>query len=261
MFCMVFALNFLFFKNNPMKKIVLTLIIGTFILSVGNAQSLVIKDKTGVDVSGQTIDHYCTPGVGFVSLGLDVYNVSDAAKNVKVRKNDMALVEGSFSNICWLSCYPDFVLETPDPILIEPGSFVTNFTGDLTYGSIQGTSTVKFTFFDMDNDSDSSFVVINFIIGTLGINNNVSLKAATVSNAYPNPAVSVASIEYKLPAGVRNASIKVNNLLGNIIREIALSNAEGKVTIDVANLSNGVYFYSLIIDNSAVSTRKFIVKR
>ncbi len=244
-----------------MKKILLSLIIGTFILSVGNAQSLVIKDKTGVDVTGQVLEHYCAPGAGFVSLGLDVFNVSSADKNVKVRKYDLLLADSTASNICWASCYPDFVMETPEPLLIEAGSFVTNFTGDLSYRSIQGLSSVKFVFFDMDNQNDSSFVTINFIVGTLGIDNAASLKSATVSNAYPNPAVSVVNIEYKLPAGVRNASIKVNNLLGNAIQEITLSNAEGKVTIDVANLSNGVYFYSLIVDNSAIATRKFIVKR
>lgn len=244
-----------------MKKILLSLIIGTFILSVGNAQSLVIKDKTGVDVTGQVLEHYCAPGAGFVSLGLDVFNVSSADKNVKVRKYDLLLADSTTSNICWASCYPDFVMETPEPLLIAPGSFVPNFTGDLTYRSIQGLSSVKFVFFDMDNENDSSFVTINFIVGTLGVNNIASLKAATVSNAYPNPAVSVANIEYKLPAGVSNAWIKINNLLGNTIQEIPLGNAEGKVTIDVANLSNGVYFYSLLVNNSAVSTRKFIVKR
>lgn len=132
-----------------MKRLLLSLSAGLLMVSTVFSQSFVVKDKEGNEVTGQTIDHYCAPSYGFGSIGLDVFNVASTAKNVKVRKYDNSLVEGSFSNICWVACYPDFVLESPDPILIEPGTFSPNFTGDITYGAIQGTSTVKFVFFDM----------------------------------------------------------------------------------------------------------------
>lgn len=244
-----------------MKRLLLSLSAGLLLISSAFSQSFVVKDKEGNDVTGQTIDHYCTPSYGFGSIGLDVFNVGTTAKNVKVRKYDNSLVEGSFSNICWVACYPDFVLESPDPILIEPGTFSPNFTGDITYGAIQGTSTVKFVFFDMDNAQDSSFVVINYIIGTLGVNTPAAIKSATVSNAYPNPAVSTTSIDYRLPAGVSNAKIKINTLLGTTIREISLTNSEGKAQVDVTNLPNGIYVYTLFVNNSAVATRKFVVQR
>lgn len=244
-----------------MKRLLLSLSAGLLMVSAVFSQSFVVKDKEGNEVSGQTIDYYCAPSYGFGSVGLDVFNVATTAKNVKVRKYDNSLVEGSFSNICWVACYPDFVYETPDPILIEPGTFSPNFTGDITYGAIQGTSSVKFVFFDMDNAQDSSFVVINFIIGTLGVNNPAAIKSATVSNAYPNPAVSATNIDYRLPSGVSNAKIKINTLLGTTIREVSLSNSEGKAQVDVTNLPNGIYVYTLFVNNSAVATRKFVVQR
>lgn len=244
-----------------MKRLLLSLSAGLLMVSTVFSQSFVVKDKEGNEVTGQTIDHYCAPSYGFGSIGLDVFNNASTAKNVKVRKYDNSLVEGSFSNICWVACYPDFILESPDPILIEPGTFSPNFTGDITYGAIQGTSTVKFVFFDMDNAQDSSFVVINFIIGTLGVNNPAAIKSATVSNAYPNPAVSATNIDYRLPSGVSNAKIKINTLLGTTIREISLSNSEGKAQVDVTNLPNGIYVYTLFVNNSAVATRKFVVQR
>jgi len=244
-----------------MKKTLLFLLFSILMLSFVSAQSLVVKDKSGVDISGQTIDHYCAPSVGFVSLGLDVFNVSSTAKNVKIRKYDEVLVEGSYSNICWVACYPDFILETPEPILIDAGSFSQNFTGDMTYGSIQGTSTVKFVFFDMDNQTDSTFVTINFVIGTLGVNNKPKLANVEMSNAYPNPVIGVSFIDYKLPQSVAGAYIRINNLLGTTVREIPLDRSQGKVTLDAGNLKDGVYFYSLIVNKSATITRKFVVKR
>lgn len=244
-----------------MKKILLSVLLGFMIFSPVLAQSLVIKDKAGAVVTGQTIDHYCTPGYGFVSVGLDVFNVSETAKSVKVRKADIQMVQGSLSAICWVACYPDWVLETPDAIRIDPGAYSPNFTGDLTYGSIQGSSQVKFTFFDESNQSDTSFVIINYIIGTLGVNNNPSITRAEISNAYPNPAVNMTYVDYKIPQNVAGAYIKINSLLGSTVAEIPLTSGQGKAPIDISNFKDGVYFYSLIINNSATQTRKFVVKR
>lgn len=244
-----------------MKKTLLSFLVSILMLSFVSAQSLVVKDKSGLDVSGQTIDHYCAPGYGFGSIGLDVFNVASVAKSVLVQKYDISLVDSTSSNICWVSCYPDWTFITPEALVIEAGSYSPNFTGDLSYRSVQGTSTVKFVFFDMDNRNDSTSVTINFVIGTLGVNNKPKLTNVEMSNAYPNPVMGVSFIDYKLPQSVAGAYIKINNLLGTTVREIPLDRNQGKVALDVANLKDGVYFYSLIVNNSAAITRKFVVKR
>jgi hypothetical protein len=244
-----------------MKRSLLFLFFSVVFITSGFSQSFVIKDKSGVDVTGQTISQYFAPGYGFGSVGLDVFNTSTSDKSVKVKKQDIVLVDSTTSNICWMLCYPDWVIETPDPLLIQAGSHVTNFTGDVTYKSIQGVSKVKFIFFDIDNRQDSSFVVIDFIVGSLGMNNNQFVTSGVIMNAYPNPASSSINFDYKLPASVARASIKVTNLLGTIIDNIILEKSEGKISLNVNNLKNGIYFYSLMINNSATITRKFVVKR
>lgn len=243
-----------------MKRTLLLIAFGIIAGFALQAQSFVIKDKEGTVVTGQTIDFLCAPEVGFGSINLDVFNVSDRDKSVKVRRYDGQLVESSEITMCWASCYPANVIETPEPVVIQPGSFTPNFTGDIAYGSIQGVSSAVFVFFDQDNQTDSSFVTVNFIIGTLGVNDK-PVVAATVSNAYPNPAVNAVNFDYKLPSATQKASIRISNLLGTTVQEIALQKSEGKARIDVSNLNNGVYFYSLMINNSATTTRKFIVKR
>jgi hypothetical protein len=103
--------------------------------------------------------------------------------------------------------------------------------------------------------------VIDFIVGTLGMNNNQFVTSDVIMNAYPNPASGNINFDYKLPASVARASIKVTNLLGTIIDNITLEKTEGKISLNVNNLKNGIYFYSLMINNSATITRKFVVKR
>lgn len=227
-----------------------------------SAQSLQLKDKEGADITGTTIDLLCAPASGYASFKLDVLNVAAVAKNVKVKKielNMLPAVEGL--TICWVSCYPPFVYESPDAITIEPNQLCTNFEGDLVYpAGTLGSSTVKFVFFDMDNPNDSSYVIVNYNIGYVGRSENLA-KSVKVSNAYPNPATSVIYFDYKLPANTSSAQIKVSNLLGNIVSTIELTKNEGKAEINVNNLKNGVYFYTIMINNSATVTRKLVVKR
>lgn len=245
-----------------MKKILPLIIIGLLMGISSFAQSLVIKDKSGVEVTGQSIDFICpvATGYSFQSFGLDVFNISNLSKNVKVRRYYNSVADSSEVSICWLSCYPSHVWETPDPITIDPGTFSPNFTGDLTYYSPQGTTAVKFVFFDMDNTTDTSFVIVNYVIGSLGVP-TIHSDQISLSNAYPNPAASNVNIDYKLPSNVSGANIKVTNLLGTIIDNVVLDKTEGKAILNVNSLKNGIYFYSLIINNSATITRKFVVKR
>jgi hypothetical protein len=244
-----------------MKKTLLFLLVSILMLPFVSAQSLVVKEKSGIDVSGQTIEQYCVPGHGDGSRALDVYNIGNETKSVKVKKYDISLVDSVYSHFCWLSCYPDFITISPDSIFIDAGSFSTNFTGDLTYKSVKGTSKIKFVFFDSENETDSTFVIIDFIIGTVGINDLPKLANVEMSNAYPNPVMGVSFIDYKLPQSVAGAYIRINNLLGTTVREIPLDRSQGKVTLDAGNLKDGVYFYSLIVNKSATITRKFVVKR
>jgi len=245
-----------------MKKTLLSFMIVFLLVSAVQAQSLVIKDKSGTDITGQSIDVYCAPSTGYAmaTVGLDVFNISDVLKKVKVRRYDVALVDSSEVSFCWTSCYPSSVTESPQALDLEAGTSTTLFTGDFTYYSPRGTSTAKFVFFDMENPVDSSFVTINFVIGTLGLPEN-KIPVAVLSNAYPNPATNVLNFDYKLGQATQNARIRINNLLGSTMQEIALDKSEGKTRIDISNLNNGVYFYSLMINNSVTTTRKFIVKR
>lgn len=244
-----------------MKRILL-LFASILILTAVSGQSLSLKDKDGNDITGTTIDFLCTPALGYASFKLDVLNVATTVKNVKVKKVELNMLPSvNGLTICWESCYSPNVFVSPDAIAIEPDELCQNFEGDLDYvPNSLGTSTAKFVFFDVDNPNDSSFVIVNYNVGFVG-RNDILAKSAKVSNAYPNPASSMVYVDYKLPANTTNAKLKISNLLGTSVSTVDLTKNEGKAAVNVNDLKNGVYFYSIMINNSATVTRKFVVKR
>jgi hypothetical protein len=80
-------------------------------------------------------------------------------------------------------------------------------------------------------------------------------------DVYPNPAVDYANVAYKISNDQLQAKILVHNILGNIIGEYSLSSLESQVRIKTEDLSAGIYFYTLYLENEGVMTRKLIVKK
>jgi|GEM_PF-573292 len=201
------------------------------------------------------------PGHDPAEIATVVKNINAVSVNTRVKKYDLSLIEGTNSNICWgPSCYPPFVFDTPEAVLLASGATDESFRGDYTHSGIQGTSKVRFTIYNVDNPNDSLSFVVNYTVGYVGIPETV-LVNAELGNAYPNPVVSTLNVDYKLVQGTSKAFLRISNLLGTTIAEVNLNKTEGKASMDVSNLKNGIYFYSLMINNSAAITRKFVVKR
>ncbi len=124
-----------------------------------------------------------------------------------------------------------------------------------------GTSSVLYTVYDVNNVSDSisvriDYTVVNCAIGLV----KLDTKNFQMSNAQPNPSNTVTSIKYDFNFNPNTASIKVYNMLGAQIKELKLTGNEGKANLDVSSLSDGLYFYSLIINDKIVTTKKLVVE-
>lgn len=243
-------------------KRTLLLIVSLIFFTGLSAQSLVLKNSDNTVITGGSVDLLFSPELGYGSCHVGVMNNTSTVKNVKVKVYQLNALEGITSAyFCWVSCYLPGTVVSPDALEILPGETSTNFEGDIEYtAGLKGVYSTKYVFFDVDNPNDSSSVTVNYNLGFLGNPENI-VKSAKVSNAYPNPATSNVYIDYRLPSNVSNAKIKISNLLGNTMDVVDLIAQEGKATVNVSNLKNGVYFYSLMINNSATVTRKFVVNR
>lgn len=138
---------------------------------------------------------------------------------------------------------------------------MTNFYADYVPHSTTGVSTFEYCFFDKNNTQDETCIQITFDTQNVGIEDVFKSEGSGVSEAYPNPARSVANINYALHQGWRNAEITVYSMLGSKVKTVKLKEDQGTVKLDVASLPTGMYFYTLAVDGNTMQTRKMLVTK
>jgi len=90
--------------------------------------------------------------------------------------------------------------------------------------------------------------------------NKINKDEITIDN-YPNPFNPSTTISYRLPSQ-GYVSIKVYDMLGQEI--VALVNEQQNKGIhttnfDGTNLSSGIYFYKMFVNNEVIATRRFML--
>jgi hypothetical protein len=188
--------------------------------------------------------------------------VADETISIKVQKIASAYSGDDTTFICWgATCYPPTVSLT-DTLLFAPGATRNNvFSSTFRGFNTSSNSSVTYRFMRAEDD------VTDFVDYTFSYNYTTGVTAITpvlngrseMANAMPNPAISTTSIPYSLATPSANARLKVYDLLGQEVRNIPLRSQSGSVQLDVNSLRNGIYFYSLVIDGRAVSTKRLIV--
>ena len=97
--------------------------------------------------------------------------------------------------------------------------------------------------------------------------NASSAKAINISNAalsqnVPNPFSNTTSIPYNIPARFKSAQLIIADANGSVVKQVALGAAgKGTININAYNLSSGTYTYSLVVDGSAVESKKMMVAK
>ena len=83
--------------------------------------------------------------------------------------------------------------------------------------------------------------------------------AALYQNA-PNPFSSSTTIGFNIPQNAENAKLVINNISGQILKEILIED-RGKGQIELLNneMASGFYSYSLIINGKIIDSKKMIV--
>ncbi|NVO03614.1 MAG: T9SS type A sorting domain-containing protein [Bacteroidetes bacterium] len=196
---------------------------------------------------------------GFASEIIDIKNLSSNTINVKVEKFVCNAVPGSDNFFCWTQCYPSTTYIAPDSVNFVPEFIFTGFSSDYTPLGHSGVTLMRYKFFDIANlmDTISVFVQFNAVVNMSVAENSVN--KASFSNSYPNPANSYTKFNYNLPSTTNSAKFVLRNLLGATVKEYQINDLQGTVNVGTNDLKSGVYFYSFIVDDKIISTKKLVV--
>lgn len=230
-----------------MKKlyILFVLVIGSL---TANSQSFT---ATSVGISGDP--------AFFMEGHATITNISSTSKDVSVQRTVNNLFSGHNSYFCWVQCYSSQTSLAPDNVTLNPGDNTDIFRGDLETFAVSGISIVSYCFFDVNNTSDS--VCVEYIYdATTGIA-DIPAGKNYISKAYPNPASEFTQFYINLNKGVKNAQVKIFNMLGAEVKSVPVTDTRNSLKVNVSNLKGGIYFYSLFIDGKSTSTGKLMISK
>ncbi len=249
-------------KINMMKKFTLIIIAFVFSISFVNAQSYTLSwnDET----LGDTVVISGDPADTELVFHAILTNNSDDTDTIKIQRRLIHLLDGVVHSFCWGGCYipnSDSIFIPNGFVVLEPGqsSEEWEFSGHYEPHEVIGTSIVEYTFFNKNNVEESLTVVVKFITSPDGVIDQI-MAEGHFSDSYPNPATNFINFDYKLTSKVNNANIRIMNLLGSVVKNVEIDKNSTGLRLDISNLTNGVYFYSVIINNEVYKTKKLIVR-
>jgi len=223
------------------------------------AQGLKILNRSDVEITGATIDIDGVPTDATLEVAFKVTNQSGNSMNVKVKKEELAVVTATVNYFCWVSCYNASTMESPDYLTIADGETVADkFKGDYEPAGHSGTTTIKYTFFDADNTSMESSVTVNFNAVTAGIE-DFSFRGNAISDAYPNPARTHTNFSFHTENG-KKATLALYTLSGKAVRQIQLPKQSGEYRLETADLPSGMYFVNFLVDGKVLTTKRLTVQ-
>jgi photosystem II stability/assembly factor-like uncharacterized protein len=101
----------------------------------------------------------------------------------------------------------------------------------------------------------------NGLVGGITWHNQVPEKY-TLEQNYPNPFNPVTTIKFGLPK-TANVTLKVYDILGRevsiLFNNVALNAGTVVYNFDGTDLASGVYFYSLIVNNTKIDTKRMVL--
>ncbi len=223
-----------------------------------------IKTSAGQIVNGQTVTVNANASDLDVDQKFNVFNNTSNPVLLNVKRYELSYVAGSKNYFCWELCLNDINsgaqwLVTHPPVFnqINPGDSVTYFGAHVKPQGNPGTHTFRYVWFNTADANDSVYVdiVFNFAVSVNTIDKN-DIKF----ELYPNPATHFTKINFNIPSSYPKLLV-IYDMIGNKVFESSINNMEGSLNVDLSKFNNGVYFYSLWIDNKAILTRRLIVAR
>ena len=245
-----------------MKKIVFLVLFLAWVCVHAQSFSLyeVINYEEGDEIVNEAILSYtCVEGEedGNLHAKAETYvileNTSDEDKVVVCKREILQWVDDAETYFCWGTCNGSQVSIDERTVDANTKTGVVDFSTHYTAPLVEGTSIVRYVFYDKENPEDSISVVFEYIT-PYGLRTPIYVGAMALS-VYPNPTVDYLTIE----AGnlqLKQASIILYDAVGRKLKTQLLTSHSTKM--DVNSLEQGIYYLQIINDNITIGFRKFI---
>lgn len=251
-----------------MKKLFLSLALIVSVMAL-SAQSYTVTEKeTGNAVEngatyyifGDGSELYGVPG-GEMQIEFDV----TANENVRLigKKTPVNFVEGTSTWICFGFCLaPTTGAQQTEPNNMAEGETLVlsgHYMAD-DYMTVLGEEQhLTLEIVDAANPEESFVINVIFKYSLDGVNDINAVEE--FSNAYPMPASSVVNFDYSFNTSVNSAMVAIYNMMGQEVLRSEISGMSGKHSLNISDLTDGVYFYSLIVNGVVEKSNKLIVRR
>ena len=233
-------------------KIVLLAVIGIFVNCAVFAQ--------GYEITGVQDSYNGTIGET-IKAPLRFKNTSDRSITLVIRKISGQIGSTQRNYICIDGNCLDQRVEDYQ-VKLDAGQSLSTFQIALDAGLVSGESVVRYQVYNRLNPAQTTEFDLNFNVNERPEKENIySSRFVTLHDVYPNPVVDQAVVDYRILNDQVKAKLVVHNLLGNVVGEYSLPSLENFVRVKTDELTAGIYFYTLYVDNESVMTRKLIVRK
>jgi len=245
-----------------MKKLILPLLYIMLFPFFAQAQ-LVILDSEMDDITDQTITVDGTLEDSYFKVDVFLKNSGDETIEIFVQKIEIDVMDGAYITFCWKEyCFPPEVFNVQEPIILEGDQTTrdTDFYIEFHNGETGGISEARFEFYSENESFDTVSITVKFDITIPTFTDDFAPRSSFyLSDAQPNPARGHTWINYSVPTHSSNARIVIRNLLGKEVYSQNLEINSNRVRIDTQRFTNGIYIYSLMIDNQIVESKRLVV--
>lgn len=243
-----------------MKKLLLALTMILSVMSLSAQDFTVTKDGAVVEngASYNLVGQGNTAWEEFI-LGFEV--TTNADMGLIAEKVELQVVEGTNNSICLGLCYSPSVYVSP---VVEftagvPQEYSMHYMYNESMESVAGLEQIMQYYLYTETNPDDKFIInITFKYSLDGVEDYSS--SAVFSNAYPMPASDVVNFDYNFASNV-DAQIAIFNMMGQEVMRNEINGMSGKASINVSDLADGVYFYSLIINGKTEKSNKLIIRK
>ena len=244
-----------------MKKLLLSLALMLSVFALSAQSYQVTERETGIIVENGATYYVYGDGAATGELNIE-FNVT-TFEHVRLigEKVENNVIDGTMNYFCWGQCLSPFVYVS-DPYDMPADTtdvFSMHYLADDMSAVLGMEQSMTYYLYEANNPDDKFIINIIFKYSLFGVEENSSVE--TFSNAYPVPAKDVVNFDYNFTSSVNEAYVAIYNMMGQEVMRSDINALQGKVSLNVSDLADGVYFYSLIVNGQTEKSSKLVIKK